>query len=222
MTKFVKLALECNPNILDILFAPRDKWHLLSTQWQQIYAIRHSFLSSKARRTFSGYAAQQMKSMGAHRRWLLKPPKLPLPADYKCWIDTDKNGGQSLGFKDWSDRIEFDAAKLDYDNYRAWIANRNPKRLETEMRCGYDIKNGAHLLRLAYQGVNILEDCDYNPVLRGSELARVKQVLAGDMPYEDLCSMAKELDTTVLNMHTSLPEQPNYAIIEEVLVDINR
>ena len=111
-------------------------------------------------------------------------------------------------------------AKLDYDNYRAWIANRNPKRLETEMRCGYDIKNGAHFAKISVSGCEIfwkiVITIQYCAVMNS---ARVKQVLVGDVPDEDLCSMAKELDGMVLNMHTSLPEQPNYAIIEEVLVD---
>ena len=73
--KFFKLAADCNPNALEILFTdPRH--HIQSTLiGDKLLANRDRFLSRKAKHTFSGYAISQLKRISLHRRWLLDPPK---------------------------------------------------------------------------------------------------------------------------------------------------
>lgn len=72
--KFIKLALDANPNILDVLFC-RDQDVLLSTPAGELLREnRDLFLSAKAKHTFSGYAVAQMKRIRTHRAWLLNPP----------------------------------------------------------------------------------------------------------------------------------------------------
>jgi len=75
MIKFLELALENNPNIIEFLFVPEDKWLLSTSDWETIIGGREYFLSKKARWTFSGYAHSQLKRIRLHREWLLNPPK---------------------------------------------------------------------------------------------------------------------------------------------------
>lgn len=77
LRKFLSLAADCNPNVLEILFvAPAD--HLKVTPiGEMLLEERDLFLSKKARHTFSGYAVAQLKRIQSHRRWLLDPPKSP-------------------------------------------------------------------------------------------------------------------------------------------------
>lgn len=72
--KFFRLAADCNPNALEIIFThPRD--HILMTMYgQMIMEKRELFLSKKARHTFSGYAMSQLKRLRHHHRWLRNPP----------------------------------------------------------------------------------------------------------------------------------------------------
>lgn len=73
--KFFKLAADCNPNIIEVLFTDEADWVISSDWWHRIREHRLSFLSKRAMHTFSGYAMSQLKRIKTHRRWLLDPPK---------------------------------------------------------------------------------------------------------------------------------------------------
>lgn len=81
--KYVKLAAQANPNVIELLFIPESHWLMTSPAWGQLMDIRHLFLSKKCRHTFSGYAHAQLKRIKTHRSWLLNPPKgKPERADF--------------------------------------------------------------------------------------------------------------------------------------------
>lgn len=73
--KYVKLAADGNPNVIELLFIPSSHWLVDSNAWYEVQEIRHLFLSKKCRHTFSGYAHAQLKRIKTHRSWLLNPPK---------------------------------------------------------------------------------------------------------------------------------------------------
>ncbi len=74
MRKLVKLALDCNPNCLDVLFC-RDEDVLHATEAGRLLrASRDLFISAAAKFRFSGYAISQLKRIQLHRRHLLQPP----------------------------------------------------------------------------------------------------------------------------------------------------
>lgn len=75
--KFFKLAIDNNPNILEILFTdPQD--HLIVTPaGRKILDSRHKFVAKKAKFTFSGYAVSQLKKIKSHYKWISNPPKAP-------------------------------------------------------------------------------------------------------------------------------------------------
>lgn len=72
--KFVALAADCNPNILDVLFCRDEEVRLCTPLGRRLREARELFLSAKAKHTFSGYAAAQLKRIKGHRKWLLDPP----------------------------------------------------------------------------------------------------------------------------------------------------
>lgn len=75
LKKFCKLAAECNPNIIEVLFT-NEKHHLITTDlWKMILDKRDLFLSTKAKFTFCGYAYSQLKRIKTHRAWVLNPIK---------------------------------------------------------------------------------------------------------------------------------------------------
>lgn len=75
--KFFTLAAACNPNIIEVLHTDPEDHILVSGIGKEILEHRNKFLSKRARFTFSGYAASQLKRIKTHRRWLLDPPKAP-------------------------------------------------------------------------------------------------------------------------------------------------
>ena len=77
LTKFVGLAADCNPNILDALFCREDAVLLQTAAGRTLRERRDEFISAKAKFTFSGYAFSQIKRIRLHRQWLLSPLTAP-------------------------------------------------------------------------------------------------------------------------------------------------
>lgn len=74
LRKFLHLACENNPNIIELLFVPESKMTFHTEEWEEIINNRQYFLSKKAKFTFTGYAHSQFNRIKLHRRWLLNPP----------------------------------------------------------------------------------------------------------------------------------------------------
>ena len=77
LKKFMRLAADCNPNCIEILFTD-DSSHVLCTPLgEKLLANRDLFLSRKAKSTFSGYARSQLHRIERHYAWHTNPPKAP-------------------------------------------------------------------------------------------------------------------------------------------------
>ncbi len=96
--KFFSLALNANPNILEVLWVdPADI--LLSTEiGDALRANRNLFLSKKVLYSYRGYAFAQMKRVKTHRSWLLNPPAsepkredYDLPPDHSLLSQDEQN-----------------------------------------------------------------------------------------------------------------------------------
>lgn len=73
INKFLKLALDNNPNALEILFTDESDHLLVNYHGKELLELKQHFLSKKARFTFAGYASSQLRRIIRHRSWLLKP-----------------------------------------------------------------------------------------------------------------------------------------------------
>ena len=83
LAKFVKLAADANPHMLDALFCRDEEVRLCTPIGQALRDARDQFLSQRCRDSFGGYAAAQLKRIRTHRRWLLTPPTAaPRRGDY--------------------------------------------------------------------------------------------------------------------------------------------
>lgn len=77
LRKFMRLAADCNPNAIEILFTDPSDHLVVSPQLKILLEHRDDFLSTKALHTFSGYAASQLHRINLHYKWLKDPPKAP-------------------------------------------------------------------------------------------------------------------------------------------------
>lgn len=72
--KFFALAADCNPNLIEVLWAADESYQVLTPEGEALRAAKDKFLSRKAFYTFRGYAMAQLKRIQTHRKWLLNPP----------------------------------------------------------------------------------------------------------------------------------------------------
>ena len=71
-SKFLHLAAQNNPNILELLYVPEKFWEISSPYWEELVEHRDWFLSKKCFHTYKGYAHSQLRRMRSHREWLMK------------------------------------------------------------------------------------------------------------------------------------------------------
>lgn len=75
--KFLALAAENNPNILEVLWGDESDRRIVAPAGRRLIDSRQLFLSKKAKHTFCGYAVAQLKRIKTHRRWIMTPAKAP-------------------------------------------------------------------------------------------------------------------------------------------------
>jgi hypothetical protein len=81
--KYMPLASECNPNVLESLFVDKADVLLVTPGGELLREHREAFLSQRALHRFRGYAFAQLKRIKLHRNWLLNPPThQPTRAEY--------------------------------------------------------------------------------------------------------------------------------------------
>jgi predicted nucleotidyltransferase len=154
--KFFKLASDCNPNIIELLFITDPKLILLNSKyWDKVVKNRHLFLSQRAKHTYSGYAYSQLRRIKTHRSWLLNPPtKQPDRSDFgldeEILLTEDLTGAvESLPksvreeippylMKLYNKERQYLNALKHWNQYQSWKKNRNPERAELERKYGYD------------------------------------------------------------------------------------
>ena len=77
LNRFCELALDNNPNIMDILcydYKNPKFTKYISTKGEELLDNKSLFLSSKLKHTFSGYAMAQLKRIKGHNKWISEFP----------------------------------------------------------------------------------------------------------------------------------------------------
>jgi predicted nucleotidyltransferase len=283
LRKFLRLALDANPNILDVLFCRDEEVRVATPIGRAIREHRGLFLSAKCKFTFSGYAAAQLKRVETHRRWLLNPPRheptraefgLPdrtvIPADQLAaaqsaihkqvvdwgvdlsgmddsaridvqerlavviaaittavdptWLAAARTIGMDDNFIELLDRERrYKSARTEFQQHRDWEKNRNPARAAMEASYGYDVKHGAHLVRLLRMGKEILETGEVH-VWRGDrDGEELREIRAGAWPYDRLIAWARAQEAELERIYADgayvVPKQPDRAKVDDLCVE---
>lgn len=146
-SKFLHLAAQNNPNIIELLFIPDKYWEVRSPQWERLVENQHLFISKKCFHTYRGYAHSQLRRMRSHRDWLMRGElKEPVRAEFGL-VNTRQlptetiNAAKALIERnlDWLS-VEEELAQLPKDSAMA-LRQRIQEFLE-------------HAFSLAYQEVN--------------------------------------------------------------------
>ena len=84
---FLELAATANPNIVELLFMPKDCVVQRTSLGERLVANRELFISKKAYETHIGYAHSQIKRARGRNKWVNNPqPEEPPSRDDFCRI----------------------------------------------------------------------------------------------------------------------------------------
>lgn len=217
LPKFVKLALDANPNILELLFAAEKHYRYLNEYGQRLLEARDLFLSKKAKFTFSGYGFSQLKRIERHHRWLVNPLQEPHQEDF--------GGVQESGTFRWPHTHQeegYKNARKHWQEYRTWRGNRNPERAAMEERFGYDTKHALHLCRLLVMGKELLTEGTLSIDRTGIDADWLLAVRNGLYTYEELIVWAEEAEAEIDAVYETspLPHRPDRKAAEKLLVEM--
>lgn len=233
LRKFLKLAADNNPNIIEFLYVDR-LIHTETEAWKKIKAARHLFLSRKAKHTFSGYAIAQLKRIETHRGYLLNPPShKPTRAEFglpeQTTIPTESRNAILTIPDEWVQSVAketvlkekaFQAANHHWNSYKSWERTRNEKRKIIEAKHGYDTKHAMHLVRLINMAKEILKDGTltvYRP-----EREELKSIRNGGWSFERLQAFSKESDVELNELAAKSPlrDSPDHKGIAKLYVEV--
>lgn len=79
LSNFMKLALDCNPNVVETLWVAEDSIVTTSPGYELLRANAGKLLSSKIAFTTSGYALAQLKRIKGHNKWINNPQPVERP-----------------------------------------------------------------------------------------------------------------------------------------------
>lgn len=101
LRKFIKLASECNPNIIELLWMPRDCVQIQNAIMDKLINSRHLFISARAQHTFRGYAYAQISKAKGKNKYVNnpQPERQPRKEDF-CYIITTLEGAANITLED--------------------------------------------------------------------------------------------------------------------------
>lgn len=110
----------------------------------------------------------------------------------------------------------------DYKEYWDWVEKRNDARYETNLAHGreYDAKNMMHTFRLLEMATEIGETGKLN--VQRPNRNFLLDVKLGNYEFEALMELAEDkiADVEKAFANTSLPDEPDVSLINEILVDV--
>lgn len=181
LKKFLNLVRECNPNIIEMLYAKEEHYLYLSDLGKVLLQNRDLFLTKRAAYSFSGYANVQLNRLenALARDTLTEFDKMRhinnsienminsfetkyklSQNDIKTYIDNDIEGNPQI-YIDFK-LNHFPVKKLKSINeevnqvlqsYNKTISHRNNKKDDYHLN-----KHMMHLVRLYYMGIEILKN----------------------------------------------------------------
>jgi hypothetical protein len=214
LQKFVRLALEGNPNIIEAFYVEPDDRLFTHPLALPLLDGRDRFLSKKVGVKFGRYAIHQLQKIERHYRWLTQdPPGKPEPRDFGA-IPAE-NGPR---FPDTASERAFRAAVKHHRSYQEWRNHRNPRRAVLEARHGYDTKHAMHLCRLLKMGIEILGTG--RVTVRRPDAEWLSSIRDGALTYDQLLEWVKtaEVDLATAERLSSLPEEPDFDWAENLVV----
>lgn len=229
LEKFARLALQNNPNILEILFVNPENILFVNEIGQRLLDMKSSFLSKRIKHRFLGYAFSQKHKMVIK---LENYEKLSEAIDY---IDhsTDKQFLLDIEhhpiFVRKKDHVTVGDVNMPITvttkKAKKLLADRLAKfgsRQELVSKYGYDTKFASHLIRLLKEGQELLATGGLRFPLYSKDL--LKEIRSGKYSMDEVLSLANFVENFVEELYekTALPTKPNWKLVEHFVIETHK
>lgn len=230
--KFIKLALENNPNILEMLFVNQSNLIYLHEIGARLISNRLLFPHRGLKQKFLGYASSQK-----HKMIIKKDNYYDLrnTIDYLSKFNSQKLLAEIItrtdlpyfikGQYDKKHNVRFirvgDLNIVPSKNVAQAInivqdrLDKVGNREELVLKYGYDTKFASHLIRLMLEGIELLKTGALEFPLK--ERQTILDIKNGKWKVEDIFAYSKYLEQSIesIEKNSSLPKKPQYDLIEK-------
>ena len=236
LRKFVKLAMENNPNIIEILFVNEASTIFINDIGKELLAIKHKFPHKGAKQKFLGYAFSQK-----HKMVIKKDHYFDLinGLDYlnkfnedkyiaEIILDTHKPHFIGTSYSD-QHNVKFIVIgdmnllpSMTVKKARSMIQDRLDRvgnREELLLRYGFDTKFASHLIRLMLEGVELLETGNIEFPLKDRQL--ILDIKQGKWTINNVLNFSTDLEKKIedLGINSKLPDKPNVDELERFTIN---
>ena len=243
LRKFVKLAMENNPNILEHFYVPDDKVEYSNYYGTLLRSYAHLFPHQGLKQKFLGYAFSQKHKMiiktdnytglKAFDEWLENftyDPRLCCLSEhyYKTnqLLAELRNEGSLKGIVKFHEHHALVGdINISLTDKLSKVRNKITERLskvgnreELYTKYGYDTKFGMHLVRLMLEGKELLETGKLEYPLKDRDM--LMDIRNGKWKREDIIAYSEQLEAELDNIKTDLPSKPRYEEIEKLLISM--
>ena len=228
LKKFIGLLLNCNPNVLSLLWLPANGIIYESPLGERLRQNRDLFVTKKAYHSFSGYAHAQFKKMlsfNQQAQELMSRLETQLTS---FGIDPDSSdAGHSLKGLDGQPFVGattemMEVVKLYRGERRRYYSGgyMGQKRRELVRRVGYDAKNAAHLIRLLRMGIEFLTEGTLH--VERVDAVELLDIKRGNWSLEKVKTEAERLFVLAQEAYvrSPLPAEPQRARAERLCVEL--
>lgn len=247
--KFIKLATNCNPNIIELLGVKPYHVVYISPDARYIRDQSEMFLSKRAFVTFAGYATQQLRRLEnalardsypqedkeRHILRSLEAESLASTDVYSLFnkgnslklylADSDKDGYEQEIYVD----LNLKGVPLrDFVSLRNQFANqfRNYGKLRNRNKKKDDdhlYKHAMHLIRLYYTGIDILKEHRI-VTYREKEHDLLMSIRNQEVPLSKVFELQSKLEVQLQEARdtSTLPDQPDFEKINEMVSNMTQ
>lgn len=243
--KFIKLCLDNNPNVLELL-APRENDYIASGIGHRLLDMQHDFLSKRCARSFGGYAHQQLRRLEnalCHDRYNEADRQRHL---FNTLHDNIQHLQERYSVTDYGtfDIVDDDEIRvhmcvdgMPLNDMRSLFSEMNEivktyNKLNGRNHKKDDLhlnKHAMHLIRLFLTAIDIFEKEEII-AYRKDDIPLLMSIRNGEFQNEDstykpeFFEMVDEYEKrfNYACENTSLPDVPNIKKVEEFVMNINR
>jgi predicted nucleotidyltransferase len=234
--KFIKLAMENNPNILEILFVNKEDTLFVNDFGKELLEMRHMFPYRGLKAKFLGYAFSQKHKMVIKkdnyfnlmlaydflkkqdsRKFLLEVVLSSMRPNFITFGHDEAHNIKNVIIGDLqlppSKTVQETLKVLEYR--MSSIGNRE----ELLLKYGYDVKFGSHLVRLMLEGIELLKTGEL--VFPLKERQMILDIKNGKWAMSKILDFSNELEKEIedLAISSKLPSRPRTDELEEFVIN---
>jgi hypothetical protein len=236
LQRFMHLVLHGNPNLLETLFCRNPI--IEDPIFTPVKENAHRFVSKHIYDSFTGFAIAQKKKLQYKAlrfkqledtlNWLEQKRQSQiidpsaqmsegdavflngLLSEYKGRKNNQESFHQGLPIK-----VIYEKIKDEYDGY-GWRVHT-----DTFERLGYDVKFGAHAIRLFYEGIQLLRNRVLEFPITGQAYEDIMSVRRGEVGIDEFYTICDRYEEENRKAYaaTDLPDSPDWKWANQYLVD---